>query len=115
MSGYCSIGSAKIESAPASMMRSAMTIAKIGRSMKNLAMPSPLLRCDRCGGLRSGHLRDLHGGARLRALHAADDHAIALFQAAFDDPLLTIGAGDLQLTQRDLVVGTDHQCGGVAL
>src|SRR5258707_8335421 len=36
--GYCSIGIETIDNPPASMARSAMTIAKIGRSMKNLAM-----------------------------------------------------------------------------
>src|SRR5712664_4693874 len=36
MVGYCSTGILRIDNAPPSMMRSAMTIAKIGRSMKNL-------------------------------------------------------------------------------
>src|SRR6266404_7859515 len=42
MVGYCSIGIERIESPPASMTRMAMTIAKIGRSMKNLAMAGVL-------------------------------------------------------------------------
>src|SRR4030081_2080502 len=36
MVGYCSTGILRIDNAPPSMMRSAMTIAKIGRSTKNL-------------------------------------------------------------------------------
>jgi hypothetical protein len=38
MVGYCSTGSCVIDSAPASMITIAITMAKIGRSMKNLAM-----------------------------------------------------------------------------
>ena len=34
MVGYCAIGRERIASTPASMMTMAMTIAKIGRSMK---------------------------------------------------------------------------------
>ena len=41
--GYCSTGSVKIDSAPATMIRIAMTIAKIGRSMKNFAIGRPCL------------------------------------------------------------------------
>ncbi len=36
--GYCSIAIDRIDNAPPSMTMIAMTIAKIGRSMKNLAM-----------------------------------------------------------------------------
>lgn len=35
MSGYCSSGSVKMDSAPPSMMTMAMTHAKMGRLMKN--------------------------------------------------------------------------------
>ena len=34
MVGYCAIGSVRMASAPASMITMAMTVAKIGRSMK---------------------------------------------------------------------------------
>ena len=34
MSGYCSIGDTDIETAPASVIRMAMTDERIGRSMK---------------------------------------------------------------------------------
>ena len=38
MRGYCEMGRRRMDSAPASMMMMAMTQAKTGRSMKNLAM-----------------------------------------------------------------------------
>ncbi|MET3819650.1 hypothetical protein ABID76_002294 [Burkholderia ambifaria] len=38
MSGYCATGSARIANAPPSMMKSAITHAKTGRSMKKRAM-----------------------------------------------------------------------------
>ena len=41
--GYCEIGSCVIATAPITMTNSAITHAKIGRSMKNLAMPVELL------------------------------------------------------------------------
>ncbi len=41
MAGYWDTGSSKMASAPASMMMIAMTHAKMGRSMKNLATSAP--------------------------------------------------------------------------
>jgi hypothetical protein len=41
MAGYCATGSERMESPPASMMRRAITHAKMGRSMKNLATMVP--------------------------------------------------------------------------
>jgi hypothetical protein len=38
MSGYCAVGSVSIETTPTMTVRMAMTIAKIGRRMKNLDM-----------------------------------------------------------------------------
>src|SRR5258706_11713784 len=43
MVGYCSTGRLRMDNAPASIMSSAMTIAKIGRSMKNLDIRTPYL------------------------------------------------------------------------
>src|SRR5215470_12977242 len=87
MSGYCEIDSVKIASKPASMIVIAMTQAKIGRRMKNLAigllflcgsdhgssrlLRGGLLRFTGCG-LVSGHndalVIDLHR-------HGFDGHA----------------------------------------
>src|ERR1700761_6063972 len=39
--GYCAIGNCVIATAPKTRKNSARTIAKIGRSMKNLAMDAP--------------------------------------------------------------------------
>src|SRR6266850_828686 len=43
MVGYCSTGIERIDNPPASMTRIAMTIAKIGRSIKNLAIEGVLI------------------------------------------------------------------------
>src|ERR1700755_121746 len=47
--GYCSTGIRRIDSAPPSMMSSAITIAKMGRSIKNLAMTAPPYRAGAAG------------------------------------------------------------------
>ena len=55
--GYCEIGSCVIATPPITMMNSAITHAKIGRSMKNLAMRARSFRAWRpaaAGGRRSG-------------------------------------------------------------
>ena len=45
MLGYCAMGSRTIESAPATMMRMAMTHANTGRSMKNLDIGNCVSGC----------------------------------------------------------------------
>src|SRR5437588_11584922 len=97
MGGYCSIGSEKIESPPASMIRRAMTIAKIGRSMKNLAIGRALVRLGqrfRRGGVHRSHQRP-----RLHLLHARDDDALAVLQAAVDHPVRAQSARGLDRAQ----------------
>src|SRR5437870_201940 len=59
--GTCSTGSVMIERPPANMMSRAITIAKIGRAMKNLAM--------------SVRRPDRHAGLHL--LRPGNDHALA--------------------------------------
>src|ERR1700704_2262608 len=105
--GYCSIGSATIDNAPATMIRMAMTIAKIGRSMKNLAMLLRLSGLDR-------RLDGTHQNSRLRFLHPGHDHPLAFVQSALHHPLVTQGPGRLDDAQLDLVVRTDHEGGGVS-
>src|SRR5882757_1386350 len=52
MLGYCAIGKRKIDSAPASMITSAITHAKMGRSMKKRTMASrPSWFGQDCGAL----------------------------------------------------------------
>ena len=45
MLGYCAIGRRVIDMAPASMITSAMTHAKMGRSMKKCDMRAPPVLC----------------------------------------------------------------------
>ena len=74
-----------------------MTLAKIGRSMKNLA----IIACPcaqqgaaagagvagaAAGALAGGHVDWLHDAARHRALDAAHDHAVLGLEPASDDP-----------------------------
>src|SRR2546425_762394 len=101
MVGYCSTGSALMERAPASMRSSAMTIAKIGRSMKNLAMARLLRlsgldrRLDGAHGHRAGGLIDRDVGE----LKLADEGVPgAVFQG--ERHLGLIGAVQLQLPAR---------------
>src|SRR5882762_7120384 len=86
--GYCSIGSVKTDKAPATMIRMAMTIAKIGRSMKNLAMLLGL-----SGGYR--RLDRAHDHSRLHLLHPGHDHPLAFVQSALYHPSVAQGAGRL--------------------
>src|SRR6218665_1842350 len=57
--GYCEIGSWVIETAPITMMNSAITQAKIGRSMKNLAMDACL--ASYCLGAAAGAAAEAAG------------------------------------------------------
>src|SRR5260221_531466 len=106
--GYCSIGRAKIDNAPATMIRMAMTIAKIGRSMKNLAMLLRLSGLDR-------RLDGAHESSRLRFLHPRHDHSLAFVQSALHHPLVAQGPGRLDDARGDLVIRTHHECGGLRL
>src|ERR1700704_1456171 len=106
------MGSGRMERPPMSMISSAMTTAKIGRVMKNLAMASvrPLSRLGD-DGLRGR----LHHRSWLDLLHAGDDHPIAVGEAAFDDPLAAARSLELQRAHGNLVVGADDQRRGPAL
>src|SRR5579859_506856 len=82
MSGNCATGIRNIESAPASVIRMAMTIARRGRSTKTAEIIRLLsrLRCRRRG--RRGARRHLNAGAH--ALDAVHDYRFAVGQAAQD-------------------------------
>src|SRR5258708_19374084 len=122
MGGYWSMGNCVMEIAPASMMMSAMTIAKIGRLMKNLAM---LVRRDRRqwgrGGGRGGRRRRGAGGfdgfdcgPGLDLLHARHDDLLAVVQPAFDDPVGAGRAGALDPPPPHLLVCADDERRGLA-
>src|SRR6187402_1581596 len=103
--GYCEIGSCVIATLPSTMMNSAITHAKMGRSMKNLAMEegSLVLSCGRSGsaaggrGRRGGRCRGrrrtrlprhrLHRARAAQLLEAVDHHLLAGLQAVGDEPL----------------------------
>src|SRR6185437_11122089 len=115
MSGYCETGRRVIDTMPNSMMISATTQAKMGRSMKKrdrdirASCGIPALACDRgsaarastaraaaragIGGraLRHG-LHRLHDHARLHLLQARDDQPIAGGQALVHQPAIAHGA-----------------------
>src|SRR5262245_50976427 len=126
MVGYCSTGSEKIDSAPATMIAIASAIAKIGRSMKKLAISRlgsrPRLReslvergargCGgrfrfrrRLGGRGRGLRRDRpYEHPRLYLLDASHGHPLAVGGPALDDPLVTEGAHRPDHAHADLVV-----------
>src|SRR6267378_809426 len=58
IAGYCATGSDRMASTPASIRTMAMTNAKIGRSMKNLAMARAPVRLLWPGGCGLGGGRD---------------------------------------------------------
>src|SRR5262245_59298442 len=137
MVGYCSTGSEKIDSAPATMTAIASAIAKIGRSMKKFAIwrltrrlrvRKALVEWSACGrGGRFRRRRWLGGrGRRLRRdrpyehprlylLDAGHDHPLAVGEPALDDPLVTEGARRLDHAHADLVVLTHDERGGLPL
>src|SRR6267378_1887441 len=106
--GYCSMGSATIYKTPATIIRISMTIAKIGRSMKNLAMLLRLSGLDR-------RLDGVHENSLLRFLHPGHDHPLAFVQSALYHPLVAQGSCGLERAQGDLVVRTHHERGGLPL
>src|SRR5579862_3096322 len=98
-----------MDSAPASMMMIAMTIAKMGRLMKNLAMASSVRRRGNGSGLLDGANR--RSGPHV--LYAGHDDLVAVVQSSFDDPVAARCPGRLDRAPRDLVVALDHERRGV--
>src|SRR5262245_61876295 len=117
--GYCAIGSCVIATLPPTRMKSAMTHAKMGRSMKKRAMwAAPLAARGRSGGRGGCGRRGRTGLPRHRVhrraghhhlLEAVDDHLLAGLQAVGDEPALALGRADLDVALLRLVVGTDHE------
>src|SRR5215813_4181964 len=113
MSGYCAVGSFDIATAPAIVIRIAMTIATIGRRTKKA--PTGLLPglfggarfrgfgLGRLGGGAAGFLRD-DRHARPHALQALDDDPVARLQALLDDPEVSVDRPRLDDLDRHLVV-----------
>src|SRR5258706_15929241 len=99
MSGYCETGRLNEAMTPASVMRIATTVAKIGRSMKKREkLPMGLLRRGLLGAGRLHH----RAGAQLHEV--VDDHHVALVQSRGDDGVAADPSGGLDVLRRDLVL-----------
>src|SRR5215510_8619397 len=120
MSGYWAVGSFVIATAPAMVMRIAMTIATIGRRMKNSAMDCPL-PLGLFGGLRLGcfalgsfprrrrSLRRVDGHSGSDPLQPLHDDLVSGLQALLDDPHVPVDRAGLDDLDRDLVVRPDDR------
>src|SRR5215469_10876064 len=100
MLGNCATGRASAETSPITTMRMAITIATMGRLMKNrdMVLPPRRLRVR----LRIHHGAFAHFGCSFR------DHALPGLQAAHDDPHLAGALGSLDGSNADSVVGSDY-------
>src|SRR5690606_1208146 len=109
MLGYWLTGSCSSPSPPASITTSAITQAKIGRSMKKFGM-TYYLGADLLliGGEVTGRF-GLHRNTRLDVLQALGDQAVAGLQAGGHQPAVAHGALGLQLTGLDLAFLVHHQ------
>src|SRR6185312_12755727 len=128
MSGYCETGRRVIDTMPNSMMISATTQAKMGRSMKKrdrdirASCGIPALACDRGSATRASTARAAAGagiGGRalrhgLHRLQARDDQPIPGGQTLVHQPAIAHGARHVDLALFYLAVGVDHERRGVA-
>src|SRR5258708_37340207 len=101
MLGYSAIGSCTIATRPMITMRMEMTIATIGRLMKNLAMAlARPLGLDQCG-------LDLLAG--FHSVDSLDDDPLARLQPLLDDPEGADALSDLDLPKVHCLLGSDHR------
>src|SRR4030095_14421916 len=108
------MGRLVIESAPASMMRMAMTHAKTGRSMKNLDIGNffewpGLVRGGGSCRWRRWRRRGFNRRAWADALEVAHDDLIARLQARSDQPLIPDRARSLEHAQFDCAICAHDQ------
>src|SRR5713226_341886 len=92
------MGSPAIETAPTMTMRIEITIATMGRLMKNLDMELLSRRFRRCG-IRLG----IHRHARANFLHAFGHHSFARLQSIVNDPLVAHAVTGLHVPNSNLV------------
>ena len=104
------------------MMMMAITQAKTGRSMKNLAMRAlPYFPAARAAARRRGRGRRAAEGhgldrrSRPDPLQPLEDHAVARREPVAHQPLVAEGPVDLQRAGLHLLVGADHHGHGLAL
>src|SRR2546423_7616034 len=93
MFGYCSIGSAVIDSAPASMMTIAITHANTGLSMKKRDIDTSASRLPLFDWKRRRNGPDRNAWPEI--LHAFHDQPVALLEAGGHQPIVPDPAGDL--------------------
>src|SRR6218665_1763073 len=107
------IGSCVSATPPSTLMNSAITQAKMGRSIKNLAMPESPLRLGRhkpgrCRGSGRGlpwHRLDRCAGRQhLQFLKTIDDDLLASLQAIEHHPAVVARRTDLDRAHRDLAI-----------
>src|SRR5919108_4736992 len=136
MFGYCAMGSPTMATMPTITMRMEMTIATMGRLMKNLAMRAAPLRVacalvrrmtlrggSGLGGRTLGglghrlspclcgfgiHRRRLHHGTGSHVLEAGDDDPLAGLESLVDDPEGAHAWPDLDRADLDRVIRPDH-------
>src|SRR6266850_3632088 len=124
ISGYCAIGSVRIDARPASTRNIERTAAKIGRSIKkreNMQMPLLLfggllggIRLGRrdlagLGGIGGRRLCDLDWRARAGLYHAIHDYLVSGLEAAEDNPVLSGPVAYLNGARFDDALGVDGQ------
>src|SRR5579871_2726489 len=117
MLGNCCVGSSRMATAPAMVIRMAMTMATIGRLMKNFDMsvaPGCPLRCR--GSPWPGNYRNASGlhqfrrGRRehLHLLDALDHDALARFHTLGHNPVRPDALPHLHRTEGRLALRRDH-------
>src|SRR5438067_11554677 len=99
------MGSCTIATRPTITMRMEITMATMGRLMKNLAMVGLFRGAGCCG--RAGLDPDLLAGAR--SIDALDDDPLAGLQPLRDDPERAHARVDLDGADVDRVAGPDHR------
>src|SRR5260370_31999608 len=99
MLGNCATGKLRIVMVPTITMTMEITMATMGRLIKNfdIALPSLTLQGKRLGV----HLR-----ARTRLLHALGNHTFALLEPFRNNPLRTDTVADGDRSNAHFVVGT---------
>src|SRR5882762_9989752 len=103
MLGYSAMGSCTIATRPMMTMRIEITIATMGRLMKNLAI-SGLFRW---GGRRGRARLGPHLLAGSHAIGSFDDDSLAGLEPLRDDPLRAYARVDLDRPYLDRLVGLD--------
>src|SRR6266446_7165499 len=111
MFGNCATGRLTIVTPPTITIRMAITIATMGRLMKNFDMVSDVWRLGRLVGFVHSclgqHRRNVglgsHNTALLRLLSAFYDDPFARLEALFDDPHVAKEIADLHRPDADLV------------